>query len=177
MFVLITFLDVNASIKQFSTNLISTHKAIPEKVSPTTKLYKAGISEGRLPELKTAVLWHAPPYKSLSVKLSPSEELEVDQVAMQILIDGAAEKNQDIMKAKTIKSWSRKAKEEASSTINELSNYIYSSYQELKPFYQMTTHRNINVIERSQQAQSKLELISGSESVTRVQALFNGERI
>ena len=182
-----TTLPARASIKQFSASLVSTQEAAPAKPSPITKVYKASVSQNKLPELKTAILWHAPPYTSLSIKLSPSEQGALDEEAMQILINAAAERNEELMKAKNLISKKKPlvfkigqllmSKERDNDLINKASNYIYASYQNFKPFYQMAYNRDNNLLERHIQAQRELELVAGPEAVASVQALLNGGRI
>ena len=204
--ILSTSLAAGASIKQFSGDLTPTQETVTATLSAPTKVYKASISQSKLSELKTAVLWHAPTYKSLSLNFSPSQQIQIDEEAIQILINGAAERNEDIMKAKniiskkeplvfkigqllmsreidneesvTLSHWdfNGRGKDEASSLISQVSSYLYLNYQHLKPFYQMTLNRDNKSIERYHQAQAKLELISGAEAVANVQSLLNGGR-
>jgi hypothetical protein len=168
-------------------DLVSTQEAVPVKPSPPTKVYKAAVSQNKSPELKTAVLWHAPPYTSLSIQLNPSQQLAIDEEAMQILINAAAERNEELMKAKNTINKKKPlvfkigqlltSREMNDELINKTSNYIYASYQNFKPFYQMTYNRDKSSLERHTQAQRELELISGAEAVASVQALLNGGRI
>ncbi len=195
-----------ASIKQFSASLVSTQTPTKTESPSITKVYKAQITQSKIPELKTAIVWHAPPYKSLSKKLSPSEETLRDEEAMQILLNGTTEINEDLMKAKNIISkkeplvfkvgrliarnseledttnlpnliFNSRGKDDAQELINRTSTYIYQNYQDFKAFYQASYSRNIKLIEQHNNAKAKLELISGINAVANIEALLNGGRI
>ena len=205
--ILSTSLRESASIKQFSANLTPTQEPIRTESPSPNKIYKARITQGKIPELKTAILWHAPSYKSLSKNLNPNEQTLIDEEAMRILINGAAEMNEDLMKAKNIISkkepllfkigqlmlsrgleaeensslsnlvFNGRGKDDALDLINRVSAYIYHNYQDFKAFYQATYNRDLRLVAGHQDAKTKLELISGINAVASIEALLNGGRI
>ncbi len=201
-----TSLRVIASIKQFSANLISTQTPTKTEAPSITKVYKAHITQSKIPELKTAILWHAPPYKSLSQKLNPNQQVLLDEEAMQILLNGATEMNEDLMKAKNIISkkepllfkvgqlisnnletdenfnlsnliFNNKGKDDALESINRVSTYIYHNYQDFKALYQASYTRDLRLIARHNDVKMKLELISGMNAVAHIETLLNGGRV
>ncbi len=200
-------LSANASIKQFSANLIPTQEPMKIETPSSTKVYKTRITQSKIPELKTAILWHAPSYKSLSNNLSSSEQTLIDEEAMRILINAATEMNEDLMQAKNLISkkepllfkvgqlilsrdlaseessglsnlmFNGRNKDDAQELINRVSTYIYHNYQAFKALYQVAYTRDAKLIARHQDAKTKLESISGANAVANIETLLNGGRI
>ncbi len=182
--------EVRAVLRDFSAALVPAQKVTtsPQTCS-VSQVYKAQINQTRLPDLKTAVLWHAPPYKSLTIKLSAIEAAQLDEAAISLLVQAAVSANEELFKAKNAiskkeplvfklgQALTRNTNSEALDMINKLSADIYQAYQPLKGFYQQGYSRDTRLFEQYSQARAKLELLSGAQAVASVESMFNKDRI
>lgn len=197
-FWVVIFSPANAALSGFSQ--------APKKKAERKKL-RARISRAssnRIPELKTAVLWYAPPYKQMASPLAPKEEILRDMQALEIL-STAAEANLDqLKKAKRIlnKKSSRitefaknlitgvssaainidlhnyqkiRDKEAAENFVNNVNEYLIANYQVYKKNFFVNDMRNPKFKQEITIAREKLALICGEDAIITINQLFLGE--
>lgn len=188
----------NSKLKDFSSKLRSSTTIA--KTVHTEFPFKAEISKEKISILRTAVLWHAPPYKSLAVKREPSEEFALDEKSMQILLNGLAAQNPSYAKLqKQNKAKFNHLLQIAGSVLGnnlpfvdlvagqeflvnsresfeQINSNVNHYYQGFKEFYKPQINRDSKLVSLHETLQSKLEALCGHDSIAQVEALLSGGR-
>ncbi len=173
-------------------------KARAAKISGHKKLSKNK-------KIKTAVLWHAPPYRKLAIQLSPQEESIRDLKAMEALSSGAELKYPQIAKAKKIlekkdsaikliagevlnqisimtlnidlsKFRRIRSSDDATELVSKINKYLYTNYLVYKKHYFINDMRNPIFIKEMQLSKANLESVTGTEALMQVDQIFLGQR-
>jgi viroplasmin and RNaseH domain-containing protein len=184
---------------------VKINKAPQIKRKPKTKKYKVYASNNDKPPLKTAVLWHAPPYKKMATKLSSKEEVLRDMQALEILIEGAELNYSQIKKARKILQKNNsplasiakgifsqinqmtvnldltnykkiRTEEQAQELIEEVNKYLISNYHIYKANFFINDMRNQKFKNKIQTSRDNLAMISGEERIDQVDRLFIGDQ-
>ena len=184
---------------------IKLNKAPQVKKKPKTRKYKVYASNNDKPPLKTAVLWHAPPYKKMATKLSAKEEVQRDMQALEILIEGAEINYSQVKKALKILQKNNsplaaiakgifnqinqmtvnldlsnykkvRTKEDAQELIEEVNKYLISNYHIYKANFFINDMRNEKFKNKIQKSRENLAMIAGEERIYQVDRLFIGDQ-